>query len=290
MADDLLEEADRLIRALTTHPDPAVREQVTTLLQAIDAVHRTGLHHLVGAIQAMAGESFLNRLVADPAVRVLFMSYEILPLDRRLQAEEAIDAARGPLHDRGVDVELREVEGGLVAVRLHGLERAGLAEEDVRRAVEGALREHLVGFHELVIADERRGGAAALIPVDALRGARRPVFQEAGRLEALADGALRPVEVAGRPVLLARRGDEVFAVANRCGDTPLPLEFGRLEGDHLVCSWHGCRYDLRTGVPERGAERLAVFPVRVQDGLVQVAVSTAPAKGDPAARIAPARP
>ena len=40
----------------------------------------------------MAGDAFLNRLAADPAIRLLLMSYELLAVDRRLLAEEALDA------------------------------------------------------------------------------------------------------------------------------------------------------------------------------------------------------
>ena len=119
---DILEEVQRLIAELESHPDQAVRTAVTTLLQGIDTVHRTALTHLVGAIQGMAGEAFVNRLTADPAIRLLLMSYDLIAVDRRLHAEEALDSVRGHLHDRGIDVELAEVVGGAVYVRLHGIE------------------------------------------------------------------------------------------------------------------------------------------------------------------------
>ena len=41
MKSDILEEVQRLIDALESHPDPAVRADVTALLQGIDAVHRS---------------------------------------------------------------------------------------------------------------------------------------------------------------------------------------------------------------------------------------------------------
>src|SRR6185369_4671637 len=111
---DILEDVQRLMAELEAHPDPAVRSSVTSLLQGIDAVHRTALTHLVGAIQGMAGEAFMNRLTADPAIRLLLMSYDLLAVDRRLHAEEALDGVRGHLHDHGIDVDLTEVVGGAV--------------------------------------------------------------------------------------------------------------------------------------------------------------------------------
>jgi hypothetical protein len=52
MKADLLEEVQRLIDALESHPDPTVRADVTALLQGIDAVHRTALTHLVAPSRA----------------------------------------------------------------------------------------------------------------------------------------------------------------------------------------------------------------------------------------------
>ena len=47
-------------------------------------------------------------------------------------------------------------------------------------------------------------------------------------------------------------------------------------GAELRCSWHGCRYDLRSGHRLDGPERLTVFPVAIEDGDVRLALSTAP--------------
>src|SRR5262249_36365271 len=177
------------------HAAPAVRVDVTALLQGIDAVHRTALTHLVDAIRGMAGDAFINRLAGDPAIRLLLMSYELLAVDRRLLAEEALDAVRGHLHDHGIDVELTEVVGGAVYVRFHGLRR----DEDleaVRRDVTEALRSGLPGFQQLVIGD-RPGSGPVLLQVGALRSARRPIYRRACGLAELAPGAMMPLDIGG---------------------------------------------------------------------------------------------
>ena len=58
---DLLEEATRAIAVLDAHPDDAVRAAAKTLLAGVDTVHRTGLTHLVAAIQGLAGAYDLGR-------------------------------------------------------------------------------------------------------------------------------------------------------------------------------------------------------------------------------------
>lgn len=274
---DLLEEAGRLIDELEAHPDPAVGERVRALLAAIDSVHRAALTHLVNGIQGMAGDAFLNRLTSDPAIRLLLMSYDLLAVDRRILAEEALDTVRGHLHAHGVDVELSEVVGGVVYVRLHGLDASGVAEDAVRADLEAALAEGLLGFQELVLR-EREARPPQLVQLDGQRRSNRPVYRTAAPEGGLAEGEMLAVELDDQPVLLARVEGEVYAVANRCGDGPLPLHFGELHGAELRCSWHGCRYDLRRGSRlDGGTERLRVYPVAVERGEIRVAVGVEPA-------------
>ena len=151
-SEDLLVEVEQLIAVLSDHPDPVVGETADALLASIDVVHRTALTRLMVAIQSMAGDAFVNRLTADPAIRLLLMSYDLLAVDRRTLAEEALDAVRGHLHSHGVDVELVEVLGGVVSVRLHGAPPPDdPAYAAVLRDLDEALSAGLLGFQELEI-------------------------------------------------------------------------------------------------------------------------------------------
>jgi nitrite reductase/ring-hydroxylating ferredoxin subunit len=274
---DILEEVQRLIAELESHADPAVRTSVTALLQGIDAVHRTALTHLVAAIQSMAGEAFMNRLTADPAIRLLLMSYDLIAVDRRLHAEEALDSVRAHLHDHGIDVELSEVVGGAVYVKLHGFERSDVAIDGVRHDLEEALNAGLVGFQELVVGDRSAARAPELLQVGGLRRAQRPVYRRVCGTSDLGSGTVMAVDVDGRSILIVNIDGEFLAVSNQCGESPLPLQFSTLHGAELRCSWHGCRYDVRSGQRlDGGPERLTVFPVSVQGDDVRVAVGTEP--------------
>ncbi len=273
---DILEDVQRLMEELESHPDPAVRTAVASLLQGIDAVHRTALTHLVGAIQGLAGEAFMNRLTADPAIRLLLMSYDLIAVDRRLNAEEALDSVRGHLHDHGIDVELAEIVGGAVYVKLHGVERSDVAIEAVRRDLEEALRAGLLGFQELVVGDRTTTRNSPLLQVGGLRRAHQPVYRRLCAAAEVAPGTIRVLDVDGHGILLVNVDGEFLAVSNQCGDSPLPLQFSTLRGAELRCSWHGCRYDLRSGHRLDGPERLTVFPVAIEDGDVRLALSTEP--------------
>jgi nitrite reductase/ring-hydroxylating ferredoxin subunit len=276
--EDILDEISRLIAALESHPDPAVREQVRALLEGIDTVHRTALSHLFGAIQGMGGDAFINRLTADPAIRLLLMSYDLLAVDRRLTAEEALDAVRGHLHAHGVDVELLDVAGSEVFVRLHGIEESGLNVDAVRHDIEEALRIALIGFEALVIGDRQKTKPAELVQLGGRRIPQRPVYRTAFSASHLGPGDIEAVELGDESILIANVDDEFYAVANHCGQSPLPLAFSSLDGATLICSWHGCRYDVRSGarVDDAEADRLRVYPVKVSDGNVEIAVGVEP--------------
>jgi 3-phenylpropionate/trans-cinnamate dioxygenase ferredoxin component len=273
---DILEDVQRLMAELEAHPDPAVRTAVTSLLQGIDAVHRTALTHLVGAIQSLAGEAFMNRLTADPAIRLLLMSYDLIAVDRRLNAEEALDSVRGHLHDHGIDVELAEIVGGAVYVKLHGVERSDVAVEAVRRDLEEALRAGLLGFQELVVGERATTRSSPLLQVGGLRRPQQPVYRRLCAVAEVAPGTMRAIDVDGHGILLANVDGEFLAVSNQCGESPLPLQFSTLQGTELRCSWHGCRYDLRSGRRLDGPERLTVFPVAIEDGDLRLALGTEP--------------
>ncbi len=105
-------------------------------------------------------------------------------------------------------------------------------------------------------------------------------------LKELPDGTMRRIEVAGEHILLARVGDEVFAVQSRCPHVGADLSRGRLEGTVVRCPLHGSRFDLSDGSvvqwtafppsvravsdAVRPPRPLRVFEVRVVEGGVFV--------------------
>jgi len=73
-----VERLDEMVESFEQDPEPMVRERAITLLQAVDAVHRPGLARLAAYLDA-AGPGLRERALADPAIRLLFELYDLLP-------------------------------------------------------------------------------------------------------------------------------------------------------------------------------------------------------------------
>ncbi|HZD62739.1 MAG TPA: FAD-dependent oxidoreductase, partial [Xanthobacteraceae bacterium] len=66
-------------------------------------------------------------------------------------------------------------------------------------------------------------------------------------LDDLADGGMIGGHIGEEPVLLARRGDEFFAIGSSCSHYGGPLADGLVVADTVRCPWHHARFSLRTG-------------------------------------------
>jgi len=66
-------------------------------------------------------------------------------------------------------------------------------------------------------------------------------------IDAIADGKMLAGHVGEDAVLLARRGNEFFAVGASCTHYGGPLAEGLLVDDTVRCPWHHACFSLRTG-------------------------------------------
>jgi nitrite reductase/ring-hydroxylating ferredoxin subunit/uncharacterized membrane protein len=76
----------------------------------------------------------------------------------------------------------------------------------------------------------------------------------------------------GSPILLLRRGSQIYALAETCSHLGGPLSEGTLDGYVIQCPWHGSRFSIRDGHVVDGP---AVHPqpcleARIQNGQIEV--------------------
>ena len=252
--DAAVAQLDTLVETLEREGD----ERALMLLQLVDAIHRPGLAAIA------AGE------LSDPRAQTLLAMYGLVDVEPEILVDEALDEVRPYIESHGGDVELLDVRGGEVHLRLGGACNgcAGSA-MTLTRGIEQALREHFPGF-ERIVAHEPE---PALLQIEVLR---RPVFAEVASLADLPPGSMRVADASGIAVLLANVDGDVYAVLDGCAVDGRTLAGGRLTGPVVVCPWHNCAYDMRSGkAADDGGGTLRVVPVAVDGDAIKVAVNVA---------------
>jgi nitrite reductase/ring-hydroxylating ferredoxin subunit len=66
-------------------------------------------------------------------------------------------------------------------------------------------------------------------------------------ISALLEGKGHCVKANGVSLVLVRRNGAVHALENHCPHIGLPLGKGKIEGDEIVCPFHGSRFNIATG-------------------------------------------
>ena len=239
-------------------------ERALHLLELIDAIHRPALERLV------AGDA------ESEVTRAVLAMYGLVEVDPRVLAEEGLDRVRPYIESHGGQVELLNVESGIVHVRLsgacHGCAASAMT---LKRGIEEALRESYPAMRE-VVAHEPAGqpSGAQLIQLEGIEDLRRPRFADVGDAVPQA-GEMSATEVEGIGILLINLDGEIYSVRNACPVDGRPLDGGRLTRDGVVvCPWHNCAYDARSGARSDGdGDGLVVVPVAAGDERTRVAVN-----------------
>jgi nitrite reductase (NADH) small subunit len=89
----------------------------------------------------------------------------------------------------------------------------------------------------------------------------------------------RSVSIGGRELAIFNLGDRFFATDNRCPHKAGPLCDGIVTGTSVVCPLHTWKINLEDGCvqrPQTAADHcVAIYPVRVDDGVITVSVPAA---------------
>lgn len=256
------------LEALVTTLEREGDERALLLLELVDAIHRPALERIA------AGDA------RDPIARAVLEMYGIGEVDEALLVEGALDEVRPYIESHGGAVELVQVEGGKVHVRMSGACNGCAASAmTLQRGIEAALREHYPGFEEVVAEPPEEDSSftqappSPLLQIENTASLRRPQFVGI-ELEGIAPETMAAREVDGISLLVINHGGEVFAFHNRCPVDDRRLEEGNLSDGVVVCPWHNCAYDARSGRRvDEDAAGLAVVPIALDGGAARVAVN-----------------
>ncbi len=100
-------------------------------------------------------------------------------------------------------------------------------------------------------------------------------YRTVAKVEDLSPGRGIAVEVDDRKIALFNVGGKYFAIGDACTHRGGPLSEGEIEGQTVICPWHGACFELATGKnltpPAPGA--VPCYGVRVEGSEIQVDLS-----------------
>lgn len=247
-------------------------------LDLLDVEADTGIVHvsLHGSCQGCAGSAItLRRGVEEKLRERLDWFREVV--SHEPEAAEAADGEAAP--ENGIAARLLQIEGFN-----QDLTAAAPAVPPANGATASPLQIKSYNGAPSNGAPIPESGSAAPQGLDSeglerLSKMGRPVFVEVGVLADLMPGTAKAYDVEGHSVLVVNIEGEPYAFRNVCPtDGRSELDGAYVTGSVLVCPWHNCAYDARSGKRvdgEEGAASLAVIPIAVRDGTLQVAVNIA---------------
>lgn len=235
--DRLADHLDELLGELLRGGDRELAAAVVGLIEGIERLHAEGMRRLAELLARNA--DLFAKAERDPVISGLFELYDL-----SVEAVRSRPGATGDLDPGG-----RSPTGDTSVVPQGTL-------VELRRRLD----EHGDGGRPRGAAD----------PVDGDDSCRVGTIGVAE----IEDRPLCAVMVGRTPVLLVRTASEdVRAFRNACPGSPLPLHLGTLDEDALVCPWHGCRFDPRTGARLDGeGPPLRAIPVEESDGALRILV------------------
>lgn len=95
---------------------------------------------------------------------------------------------------------------------------------------------------------------------------------DAIKQEALGIGEKVVIDLDGTDVAIFNIAGEFYAIEDACTHDGAEIASGELIGDEIICPRHGARFCVKTGAVKCAPayENIATFPIRIENGVVQV--------------------
>ena len=125
------------------------------------------------------------------------------------------------------------------------------------------------------VAENATQGFVPADQVTFMEPVKQKEWLELGHIKDFEEKKLYPKNFEQVNFLVSKVDRSIYAIRNQCVDSILPIDQGRIEDHFLICPWHGCRYDLKTGREVNSIDKqLEVFPTQVEeDGLLKVEIA-----------------
>jgi Fe-S cluster biogenesis protein NfuA len=116
--DDQTRRIQELIDHVEALPDADVRELMQECLQAVLALHGTGLERILQLVSS--NTKVRDALINDDVVRGLLLIHGLHPVPLEARMQQALDKVLPYIHSHGGNVELVNLDNGVAKLRLQG--------------------------------------------------------------------------------------------------------------------------------------------------------------------------
>ncbi|HEV2771471.1 MAG TPA: NifU family protein [Thermoleophilaceae bacterium] len=285
---------ETLLEEIEALPDSGARDRATEMVAALLDLYGEGLGRILAHAMDAGGEGLPEALADDELVSHLLFLHDLHPVPVEDRVRGALAEVRPYLESHGGDVELLGVEEGTVRLRLNGsCDGCPSSAMTLKLAIEDAVHKAAPDIEEVVAegaaeaeSAEPKSNLIQLEVADSLRVEQVPAagsgdgdgWATAGSLPELGAESTVVKRVAGEDVLFLKLDATPYAYRPECPGCRESLADAALEGEELVCSECGNRYDVRRAGRCLDQPELYIEPVPLlatDSGLVKVAVGSA---------------
>jgi len=290
-----LAHVDALVGELQQLPDLASRALVEELLSTVLDLHGEAFSRMLEALGPRgepAADRLLEVMAADDLIRGVLLLHGLHPMDLRSRVEGALESVRPYMKTHGGGVELIDVAGDIVRIRLEGhCQGCPSSAVTLKLAVEKAIYEAAPDVSAIEVvepADAPASGPpqiAGLVALPMASAARttpapRPSSELSGAWITLAarathieNGSVLKTAADGESVVIARAGNVFYAYVASCPACEGRMEGATLDGAVLVCDRCAARYDIRRAGAGVGTDfRMEPLPLLEESGVLRIAI------------------
>jgi Fe-S cluster biogenesis protein NfuA/nitrite reductase/ring-hydroxylating ferredoxin subunit len=277
---------DQLLGAFAD--DPVLTDRAEELVRTVVEFYDEGLGRMMELLVSQA--DVVSELTADKIVAGMLVLHDLHPRSTYERVSEALDQVRPYLGSHAGDVDLLDVAGGVVRLRLAGNcngcpSSSATVTLAIERAIEDAAPEVIRVEVEGVAAPPRPRsgggpGGRTLLPMlgapavtTASPSSPASTWIALDASTTVAPGRFTTITIGGSDTILANIDGSLYAYHDRCPACRQPIHTGTIIGHLLEC---GCgeRFDLRRAGADslRPDLHLEPLPLLDEDGTVRVAV------------------
>jgi Fe-S cluster biogenesis protein NfuA/nitrite reductase/ring-hydroxylating ferredoxin subunit len=274
---------EALLSAVDAVADEAARTTATEAARALVEMYGAGIERIVEVLAAHDDGTLARELADDELVAHLLLLHGLHPVPVRQRVREALDGVLPYLQSHGGDVELVDVEEGVVRLRLQGsCSGCPSSSMTLKLAIEDAIFKAAPDVEEVraegAVDPNANGGLLAIETVKPAPSVSPGAWAMAGGMPQLSGGGVLLKQVSGQEVLFLRPSERVYAYRPECPGCGASLQRASLRASELTCPGCELRFDvLRAGrCLDAPQLHLEPVPLLVDDaGLFKVALGAA---------------